>query len=53
MAGVLSTDSELGYGLQETLASLRAAADALSLLATSLEQNPDMLIRGKKPPENR
>jgi hypothetical protein len=53
MAGVLSTDSELGYGLQETLASLRAAADALSLLATSLEQNPDMLIRGKKLPENR
>ncbi len=52
MAGLLSTDSDLGYGLQETLASLRKAADALSVLATSLEQNPDMLIRGKKPPEN-
>lgn len=52
MAAVLSTDADLGYGLQETLASIRDAADALSLLATSLEQNPDMLIRGKKPPEN-
>jgi paraquat-inducible protein B len=50
--GLLSTDSGLGYGLQDTLASLREAADALRLLATSLEQNPDMLIRGKKPPED-
>jgi paraquat-inducible protein B len=50
--GLLSTDSGLGYGLQDTLASLRDAANALSLLATSLEQNPDMLIRGKKPPED-
>jgi paraquat-inducible protein B len=49
--GLLSTDSGLGYGMQQTLASLREAADALRLLATSLEQNPDMLIRGKKPPE--
>ena len=50
MAGMLSADSDLGYGLQETLASLRDAADALRALATALEQNPDMLIRGKKPP---
>lgn len=50
--GLMSTDSGLGYGMQEALASLRDAADALRLLATSLEQNPDMLIRGKKPPEN-
>lgn len=50
MDGLLSTDSELGYGLQEALTSLREAADALSVLAASLEQNPDMLIRGKKPP---
>jgi paraquat-inducible protein B len=49
--GLLSTDSGLGYGLQETLASLRAAADAISLLVNSLEQNPDMLLRGRKPPE--
>jgi len=51
MYGLLSTDSGLGYGLQEALASFRDAVDALRLLTTSLEQNPDMLIRGKKPPE--
>ena len=49
--GLLSTDAGVGYGLQQALTSLRDAADALRLLATSLEQNPDMLIRGKKPPE--
>jgi paraquat-inducible protein B len=49
--GLLSTDSGLGYGLQDALASLRDAADALSLLVNSLEQNPDMLLRGRKPPE--
>jgi paraquat-inducible protein B len=49
--GLMSTDSGLGYGMQEALASLKEAADALRLLATTLEQNPDMLIRGKKPPE--
>ncbi len=52
MNAALSTDSGVGYGLQEALASLREAADALTQLATSLDQNPDMLIRGKKPPEN-
>jgi paraquat-inducible protein B len=51
--GMLSTDSGLGFGMQAALASLREAADALRLLATSLEQNPDMLLRGRKPPENR
>jgi paraquat-inducible protein B len=50
--GLMSTDSGLGYGMQEALASLRDAAEALRLLATSLEQNPDMLIRGRKPPED-
>ncbi len=50
--GLLSTDSGLGYELQETLTSLKDAADALTLLITSLEQNPDMLLRGRKPPEN-
>lgn len=49
--GLLSTDSGVGHGLQEALASLKQAADALTLLATALEQNPDMLIRGRKPPE--
>jgi paraquat-inducible protein B len=49
--GLLSTDSGLGYGLQDALSSLRDAADALSLLIHSLDQNPDMLVRGRKPPE--
>lgn len=49
--GLLSADSGLGYEMQQAMASLREAADALRLLAISLEQNPDMLIRGKKPPE--
>jgi len=29
--------------------SLQGAADALRALALSLEQNPDMLLRGRKP----
>lgn len=49
--GMLSADTGFGHGLQEALASLKDAADALRLLATSLEQNPDMLLRGRKPPE--
>jgi paraquat-inducible protein B len=49
--GLLSTDSGIGYGLQDALSSLRDAADALSLLINSLDQNPDMLLRGRKPPE--
>jgi paraquat-inducible protein B len=50
--GLLSTDTGLGFGLQEALVSLRDAADALRVLAASLEQNPDMLMRGKKPPKD-
>ena len=46
--GLLSSDSGVGYGMQQTLTSMQEAADALRLLAASLEQNPDMLIRGKK-----
>jgi paraquat-inducible protein B len=49
--GLLSMDSGLGYGLHDALASLRNAADALSMLVNSLGQNPDMLVRGRKPPE--
>ena len=44
---LMTTDSGLGYHLQETLISLTDAADALRLLAESLEQNPDMLLRGR------
>jgi paraquat-inducible protein B len=47
--GFLSTDSGLGYGLQEALVSLGEAAEALRLLAATLERNPDMLLRGKRP----
>ena len=46
--GMLSADSGLGHGMQEAMVSLRQAADALRALATTLEQNPDMLLRGKK-----
>lgn len=49
--GLLSADTGPGFALTGALTSLRDAADALRALITSLEQNPDMLIRGKKPPE--
>ena len=48
--GLLSTDSGIGFELQGVLASLKEASDALQLLVTTLEQSPDILIRGKKPP---
>lgn len=51
--GILSMDSGIGYEVQGVLSSLKQAADALQLLATSLEQSPDILIRGKKPPEKK
>ena len=47
--GLLKTDSGVGYQLGQALASLRSAAEALRVLAISLERNPDMLLRGKKP----
>lgn len=50
--GMLSADSGLGHGMQEAMISLGKAADALRALATALEQNPDMLLRGKKASEN-
>jgi paraquat-inducible protein B len=51
--GLLSADTGPGYELTGALKSLREAADALKVLITALEQNPDMLVRGKKPPQNR
>jgi paraquat-inducible protein B len=48
--GLLSADTGPGYALTEALTSMRQAADALTLLIRSLEQTPDMLIRGKKAP---
>jgi paraquat-inducible protein B len=49
--GLLTTDSGIGYGLEQALASLRGAAEALRMLTISLERNPDMLLRGTSPPE--
>lgn len=49
---LLSPTSGLGYRLEEALVSMSAAADALNRLASSLEQNPSMLIRGQAPPED-
>ena len=51
--GLLSTDTGPGFALTGALTSLRDAADALRVLITSLEQNPDMMIRGKKTPDKR
>ena len=48
--GLMSTDSGLGFGLEAALANLKDATNALRLLLNALEQNPDMLLRGKKPP---
>jgi len=47
--GFLTTDSGIGYQMEGAMGSLRDAAEALRTLATTLERNPDMLIRGKQP----
>jgi len=47
---MLTTDAGIGYQMEQTLGSLRDAAEALRVLAIALERNPDMLIRGKRPP---
>lgn len=49
--GLLSADTGPGYALTGALTSMRDAADALRVLINSLEQNPDMLLRGKRPPD--
>lgn len=51
--GLLSTDSGLGFGLESALVNLKDATNALRLLLNSLEQDPDMLLRGKKPPRGK
>lgn len=50
--GLLSADTGPGYALTDALTSMQKAADALAQLITSLERNPDMLLRGKKPPKD-
>lgn len=47
----LTTDAGIGYSVEQTLASFREAAEALRILAVSLERNPDMLLRGRRPRE--
>ena len=47
---MLTTDGGIGYHLQEALTSMTEAAEALQLLANTLEQNPSMFIRGKDEP---
>jgi paraquat-inducible protein B len=49
---LLTPDSGIGYRMDGTMASLESAADALRALAISLERNPDMLLRGRKPEAN-
>ncbi len=51
--GLISMDAGIGFELQAALASIKQAADALQLLTTTLEQSPDILLRGKKPPEKK
>jgi hypothetical protein len=50
--GMFTPDSGIGYQMEGAMVSLQTAADALRALALSLERNPDMLLRGKKPNGN-
>jgi paraquat-inducible protein B len=50
--GFLTPDGGIGYQVEGAMASLQAAGEALRALAISLERNPDMLLRGRKPDEN-
>lgn len=47
--GLISQDSGVGYQMEEAMASMASAAEALRALAVTLERNPDMLVRGKRP----
>lgn len=48
---LLSTDYGIGYRLEETLSNLSEAAEALRQLATSIERNPSLLLRGRTQPD--
>jgi paraquat-inducible protein B len=50
--GIFTPDSGIGYQMEGAMASLESAAEALRTLALTLERNPDMLLRGKKPEVN-
>lgn len=47
--GLFTTDSGVGYQMEGAMESLKEAADAMHALVLSLDRNPDMLIRGRKP----
>jgi len=47
--GLMSTDAGVGYELQDALGTVKDASNALRQFLNALEQNPDMLLRGKKP----
>jgi len=49
--GLMTTDSGIGFRLEQALTRLGEAAEAMRVLAISLERNPDMLLRGSTPPE--
>jgi len=50
----LSTDSGIGYEMNEALSNLSEATEALRVLVQSLERNPSMFLRGREepPPSN-
>lgn len=48
---MMSTDSGIGYRMDDALTNLSEAAEALRVLAVSLERDPSMFIRGKEQPE--
>ncbi|MEX2529668.1 MAG: MlaD family protein [Gemmatimonadota bacterium] len=48
--GLISSDTGVGYRLERALTNLAEAAEALRVLAVTLERNPDMLIRGTPSP---
>jgi paraquat-inducible protein B len=47
--GLYTADSGIGFQMEGAMSSLKEAADALRALVLSLDRNPDMLIRGRKP----
>ena len=47
--GFLNTDSGIRYQMDGAMGSLNEAAEALRALVLSLDRNPDMLLRGKRP----
>jgi paraquat-inducible protein B len=51
--GLISTDGGIGFSLQSALTNLTDATSALRRLLNAIEQNPDMLLRGKRPPERK